>query len=570
MIGRVTATLLLLIGGTCALQFLLANKYIGDAFSPTESIAMDFTVYSRISISAIGFVDADDRGINGTLFASVVDRSTGLVTFTTSNDAGEQRESDANPFVFRPLAARLEPGIYSLVATGFILDRIISSNVTTGNGSAVVATAALRGKSSDLSAPLAIDVSTTYHVGATFVYEIDPVPPVVSLMPTVDFPHCEAVACAGLPTGAYKILGQMRYCDNDAAGGGWLRVWRANDSTCEDNGWSSGRRLDAQGLDPAGCRPAVSQCSNSTRVKSPFPFREVRGDKWRLWGVGTLGAFHSRALCDGVVVWGGNEISVGSVMWAFALSGSVSSGHCPCNGGFVASANTNASLATAGSNWSCASLPARSTVWVSAFDAIGDNCTGTGMIDSNMFQRSFDELLTTLSVGLCRNGNDSTEDIKLASGDLFVRATTGFDKVVSCARVTHLASLPALSTTTTTVQQIVPAQSTSSRLAATTASSPPLVVDPTMPIPSFPLAAVVGGSVGGLAVLVGAIVVAFVCWKRRSAVSSAPARQPAIANEYGVFPPAALANSEPQLYDDVAAVRGVANEYESTAAPLEK
>lgn len=180
---------------------------------------------------------------------------------------------------------RLDPGVYSLVSTGFILDRIISNNISTDNVSAVLVTAALRGNGSDLTAPLAIDAGGGYHVGATFVYEIALVPPVISPMPESDFPDCEAVACARLPTGVYKILGQIRYCDNDAAGGGWLRMWRVNDSTCESNSWSSARNSDAVGVDPIGCSPLkqlAARCSNSSPIESPFPSREVLGAHWRV------------------------------------------------------------------------------------------------------------------------------------------------------------------------------------------------------------------------------------------------------------------------------------------------
>jgi hypothetical protein len=58
-----------------ALQFLLANQTVGHGFS-TVALGTEFTVYSAIDIYAIGLLDADARGVNGTLAASIFDRST--------------------------------------------------------------------------------------------------------------------------------------------------------------------------------------------------------------------------------------------------------------------------------------------------------------------------------------------------------------------------------------------------------------------------------------------------------------------------------------------------------------
>lgn len=120
------------------------------------------------------------------------------------------------------------------------------------------------------------------------------------------------------------------------------------------------------------------------------------------------------------------------MVWVLALSGSVSSGHCPWHSGFVDSDFSTANLNAAGTNWSCGRLPQKSTSWNSAFDVTDGSCTGAGTNDVATFQRSFDPPLTILSVGVCKNGNDTVEDIKLASGDLFVRGTIGFDKTKSC------------------------------------------------------------------------------------------------------------------------------------------
>lgn len=61
-----------------ALQFVNATQTGGYGFS-TAALGMDFTVHSAIDVIAIGLLDADDRGISGTLVASIFDRSTDRV-----------------------------------------------------------------------------------------------------------------------------------------------------------------------------------------------------------------------------------------------------------------------------------------------------------------------------------------------------------------------------------------------------------------------------------------------------------------------------------------------------------
>jgi hypothetical protein len=593
-----TLSVFLLIGVTCAHQFLVASQYVGHAFSPTASIGVDFTVYAPINVSAIGLVDADARGINGTLLATIVDRSSGRTFVTVGASYGDRRENDTNPFHFVSVAFRLERGVYSLISTGFILDRMISgsnsSAVTTGYDGVVevVATRALLGSNVALVAPLTVDVGGEgyFHVGATFLFEVVPEPPVRSSFPQIDFDDCESVACAGHPTGVYNVLGKVRFCDSDAMGGGWLRVWRANESTCEAHGWSSARNIDAIGLDPAGCSPSVSRaarCSNSSRIESPVPIREVLGTAWRAWGIGSLGAFHSRPLCDGIVVWGNQ--STDTAVWTFAMSGSVSSGHCPCSVGFVPSNFTIANLNVTGLNWSCSRLPAKSTSWSSAFGAAADNiCTGTGTMDGT-FVRSFDRPLTTLSVGLCKNGNDIIEDVKLASGDLFVRSSVGFDKR-NCAVRTSISSQSLSSTTTssTSTKNLPTSSQSPSTLSSQTSStttistktvpttthglvlsSPLLATAPTAAVGENLLIPAIAGSLG-CAVLFGCVALAFVYHKRRSSLPRGNATTAAAVvpdSQYGVLPSLPQLVTDP-LYGDVAEVRRTVGDYEAASAPL--
>jgi hypothetical protein len=592
---------LLVISGAWALQFLLANQFVGHSLWPSTSLAIDFTVYAPINVTSIGFFDADEPGINGTLLATVVDRSSGQFFVTVSASYGDARENTTNPFFFVSVQFVLQPGVYSLISTGFISDRIITTvllddeaAISATSSASLVATAALHGNGSLITSPVGVEVGGTdyFHVGATFTFDSLPLQRTVPFG-TNDFDDCEAVACAGLPSGFYKVRRLVRYCDNDAQGGGWLRVWRANDSTCEANGWSSARNINTNGPDPFGCSPAVklaARCSNSTAIVSPFAIGELRGANWRVWGVGSLNAFQSRALCDGVVVW--DAESTDSVVWALAASGSVGSGRCPCETGFDPTNVTSANLHAAGSHWSCGRLPVRSSSWNSVFHvATTVSCTGTPNGEVTTFQRAFEVPLKILSVGLCKNGNESIEDIKLASGDLFVRSTVGFDKRENCNATTIPNSVLVVSTgptsSSTTVLKTTRKTTASSRLATLVGPRPSNSPSPTAPLSDASSSVVVAipppplshssidtlslaCSVGGVALLLLCVMLTFACWKRRSApTTSTKEVAPVATDEYGALPPL-LQNNPEQFYDDITVVRRTTavSEYEPTSAPL--
>jgi hypothetical protein len=592
--------LLLLVGSACAVQFLIANHHVGSEFSPLASIAVDFTVYSPIMVTSIGFIDADASGISGTLLATIADRSNNRFFYTLSASFGDTRENDENPFYFANVSFRLEPGAYSVISTGFNVDKIITTNVTTGydkNTVQVLATRGLRGRNANLTAPLTVDVGGAgyFQVGATFTYEVLPVMPVMPSVPATNFVDCEAVACRGLPTGYYYVLGIVRFCDNGAAGGGWLRVWRANDSTCEAQGWSSARNINATGVDPPGCSPSEVSggCSNSTRIESPIPIHEVRGAHWRVSGLGALDAFHSRSLCDGVVVWGRSSADV--MLWALAMSGSASSGRCPCDPAFVPSNLTIANLNAAGSNWFCTRLPLGSSGWNRALSSASCSSNVSSNVDSTTFTRAFDQALTSLRVGLCKNAKISiSSDIKLESGDLFVRSTAGFDRRQNCGTVST-SVVPMSTSATSSAGSPSTGSLPSSGSGPSTDSVPtatPLMSSMQMSTMQFSvgsvstspadgnwLVPVVGGSVGGAFLLLLIVVVAAVCWKRRSvaspapimpAASGTPTTTPTFTCEYGAFPQSTSDNYHKYEYDDVTDVQRSVSNYEAATTPLGK
>ena len=285
----ISFVLLVLFAFAQALQFSRVNQTAGHTLW-TSGLGMDFTVTSAIDVSAIGIIDADAPGISGTLTAQIVDRSNDRVAVgpvSVSQGQGDARANDSNPFVFKPMpSVRLAPGVYCLTSIGFIADKVVttgtggvSGSVVVGDsgGGAVLVTGAVNGGSDLLSSTQRNYAAgpDNFHAGATFVFSVAVSRPAVSPPLRTVFPDCEAVACAGLPTGDYHIGGQLRFCDNDMAGGGWMRLWRANETSCESNGWSSARNPFVAGVDPMGCRAAPHSCRRGLQVDSPFTFNEI-------------------------------------------------------------------------------------------------------------------------------------------------------------------------------------------------------------------------------------------------------------------------------------------------------
>jgi hypothetical protein len=96
------------------LQFVRVTSTSASVRSGSSSaVAMDFTVYKSVLVSALGVLDAEQVGLVGTLTAQIVDRSNdrvvvGPVTF----NSGDARTGDANPFAFKNVTStRLEPGV---------------------------------------------------------------------------------------------------------------------------------------------------------------------------------------------------------------------------------------------------------------------------------------------------------------------------------------------------------------------------------------------------------------------------------------------------------------------------
>jgi hypothetical protein len=375
-------------------------------------------------------------------------------------------------------------------------------------------------------------VAPTDLLGVTFRFTIIPnEPPPLAI--ATDFADCEAVACAGLPTGEYSVGGGKRtFCDNDEAGGGWTRIWRLNDSSCEDHGWSSGRNIFADGLDPPGCRGRGFGCRQSENITTENDsFSELMGKNWEMWAHGTLDSFGTN---DGIFV-----IADTHRLWTFSVS-SISAlqappFHCPCDARFADMKNATIldRIAQTEGDYMC-DYGTSNRSFTPVFQANGPNlCSPRGKD-----RRSFLKVLTDvqrklpLRVHICLDSGAADEDIKLSALDLFARQTPRFNRTRDCpARTTSIATAAATATppsTTTGMPTTTMRSSTSAEQRLnTTAASAPAGSDVAL------IAGAVGGAIG--AVLLAAAIFLIVKRAQSSQKKTAAAASSSIEN-YGVLP----------------------------------
>jgi hypothetical protein len=188
------------------------------------------------------------------------------------------------------------------------------------------------------------------------------------------------------------------------------------------------------------------------------------------------------------------------------------------------------------------------------------------------FQRTLAAPQRSISVAICKD-SDVDKDFKLAAGDLFVRATIGFDKARSCPTTTT-AVPPTVATTasTTEVPPIATSASTSATEASTTSTAasssstaltsvveagvPTVAAEPATDVP------LIAGVAGGAVVLLAVVGVAVAVGMRRRGKSApsnetpmttsvatgdepprrtseyGPVSASAVHGEYGAAPPA--------------------------------
>jgi hypothetical protein len=414
-----------------------------------ESIGVDFTVYSPIAINAVGVLDADEPGIVGPLSVYIMDRANNSTIFGPYNFSASARADDANPFIFQNVSIRLDVGVYVLVSNGFTVDKFVHTGrypespgeaVVLGvNTPEVVVTNGVFGAvGSGIVVPDHVDVYNLY-AAATFLFTVPAKPPLS--LPSRSFADCEEVACAGLAPGEYNIRGQLRHCDAD----GWMRLWRVTDSTCEQNGWTSSRNPNPSSnlneieiVDPFGCRPGSIACSLTPTERAPFLFRQVRATDWSMWQLKSLdGSNAGDHLCDGVTVRDASNNPV--FVFAAVGTGTVGS-QCPCE------ELDTTTLRLSGAPWTCGrkQVEGGERKW-ELLSANDDRmvCKGTNQWHTLAAPQSF------LRVSLCLDSGPEDEDLKLLSGDLYVRATENFDTRHHCRASEPPATLPSMNNSST-------------------------------------------------------------------------------------------------------------------------
>jgi hypothetical protein len=454
-----------------ALQLLSIPNYAGN-HQYGEGLGVDFTVYTAIDISDIGLIDADAPGVEGTLSARIFDRTDGrIVAGPVDVGPNDQRSNDSNPFVFKRVSKRLFPGVYCLVAYGFATDQYINQGqhdpaisdavILVVQSPALAVTGGVYGGNGS-SIPRIVE--NDIYAAATFVFTVVNVATATLPPATQIFHDCQAVACAGLATGQYNIQGQVHFCDNDAGGGGWLRLWRANEVTCETVGWSSSRNPHAD-FDRLGCRPVSDACSPVRSSLSPFEFNEVLSANWSLWAFRSLDGFNvpvaDNRLCDGIVVRDDNN----ETLFVYAASGSSQAeSRCPCDPDFSWQHNQAISnLQDSGSNWVCAEAPSAANDWVMLFANSSNLCNPSNSTKATV--RALANSQRYLRISLCADQVGSDEDLKLSSGDLFVRRSVNF------TTATHCSATSAITTRSSTASP--PTTSSTTAMTTTSAARPP-------------------------------------------------------------------------------------------------
>lgn len=451
---------LVALNATSALQFVRVHTLIpASNFFPYQ-FGMDFTVTRTINISHFGLLDLGMPGLAGTGVAMIFDRATNQSVMRIEFFAnGTRREDDSNLFAFKPTGALLlQRGIYCLVAQmnpndAYASTVLHSSAISTGDDGdgAVLATAAVAYLFGSNLQTYSYN-PTGVHSGASFLFSVVDVLPAPPRSPAL-FADCEAVACAGLPSGEYNIRNQIRHCDNEMKGGGWMRLWRLDDTTCEANGWSSARSTGtwAASTDPLGCRPAqlAGGCKQGLTALSPFRFSEVRGGNFAIWAAGGPNGFAATLgqSWDGVQITDGR----GALLWTFVvgLATTYAETRCPCDPRFTNYSQTVTNIGAANTSWSCDAVQDQSFEWKQLFrDSL--SCSGrAAATDGVWFQRSLSAPQGSLKVSICKDEFDSDEELKLSAGDLFVRPTIGFDKSRCVVTTTSSTTTTATSTTTT-------------------------------------------------------------------------------------------------------------------------
>jgi hypothetical protein len=145
---------------------------------------------------------------------------------------------------------------------------------------------------------------------------------------------------------------------------------------------------------------------------------------------------------------------------------------CPCSstGNYTASPAGQQNENSTGAFYSCDRHATRSTSWIQLFQYGPFHCSGLPSKDLLWFQRTLASPQRAVVIAICKDEVDRDEDLKLSSGDLYVRAKTGFDKTRDCPTTTTTNT--ATSSTTTTKSADIGATATTPADGTTSLSSP--------------------------------------------------------------------------------------------------
>jgi hypothetical protein len=469
----------------------------------STQFGFDFTVHGNsINVTSL-LIYASNNALVTSKRVTIFDRATGKLLLGAAFAAGTPRQPII-PFAQEFVDLQLRPGVYSILVVWNGSDDLCARGFA-GTDEKVVRTTASIVTGSASTATMALVTNVTVpeeHVGATFRFVVVPNAPPPPLAVATEFADCEAVACARLPTGEYSVGGKRTFCDNDEAGGGWTRIWRLNDSSCEEIGWSSGRNARANGTDPAGCRSGKEGCSPANVTWPNESFAELMGKNWAIWSFGTPDAFGSG---DGVVVSAESQR-----LWTFSLTHSGSWNRCPCDPLFfttdpaiIARINATDYICDAGAD---------AGLFAPVFLAGGANLCSREGADRRSFQKALPEQQRrSAQVMICLNQENTDEDIKIGALDLFARKTPRFNKAIHCPTTflpstTQAPKANATATTTATASGVSSTSSAAQQLRQAKPSGPNVAV----------IAGAVGGSVGAL--LIAATI--FLVLKRRQKPST--------------------------------------------------
>jgi hypothetical protein len=423
---------------------------------------------------------------------TIFDRSTDIAVVRVDLAAGTAQQQNI-PFAHAAVDVVLRPGVYSILVEWNVngVDRCTRGEPGTDE-TVVRTTAAISGSTSSATIPFVTTVSSTKDLlGVTFRFTVIPNAPPPPLTVATEFADCEAVACAGLPTGEYLVGSKRTFCDNDEAGGGWTRLWRLNDSSCEENGWTSNRNIHANGTDPVGCRSGSTSCRLSKNITLPSTaFAEVMGKNWKVWAFGSLDAFGNG---DGVFL-----SAEAQRLWTFSLShnSAVSQYRCPCSTTFSSrETNIPQRINETGVDYVC-DAAVRNDSFVQVFRGTGPNLCSPRGAGRLFFQKVLTEgqKQLPLRVMICKNQANEDEDIKVEALDLFARKTPGFERT-NCPTTTM-----APATTTAAANS-----ATTSIVSSSSGAVPQTATESPTDSNVAAIAGAVGGSIGGL-LLVGIVV----------------------------------------------------------------